>query len=42
MNVEKLMLSLEQKHPNEPEYLQAVREVLTTVEEIYNHRSVSP
>ena len=36
MNVEKLMLSLEQKHPNEPEYLQAVREVLTTVEEVYN------
>ena len=36
MNVEKLMLSLEQRHPNEPEYLQAVREVLTTVEEVYN------
>ena len=36
MNVEKLMRSLEQKHPNEPEYLQAVREVLTTVEETYN------
>ena len=36
MNVEKLMLKLERKHPNEPEYLQAVREVLTTVEEAYN------
>ena len=36
MNVEKLMLELERKHPNEPEYLQAVREVLTTVEEAYN------
>ncbi len=36
MNVEKLMLELERKHPNESEYLQAVREVLTTVEEAYN------
>ncbi len=36
MNVEKLMQELERKHPNESEYLQAVREVLTTVEEAYN------
>lgn len=36
MNVEKLMLELERKHPNESEYLQAVREVLTTVEATYN------
>lgn len=36
MNVEKLMLELEQRHPGESEYLQAVREVLTTVEEAYN------
>ena len=36
MNVEKLMQELERKHPNESEYLQAVREVLTTVEEVYN------
>ena len=36
MEVEKLMLQLESKHPGEPEYLQAVREVLTSVEEVYN------
>ena len=36
MNVDKLMLQLEQKHPGEVEYLQAVREVLESIEEIYN------
>ena len=36
MNIEKLMQSLEAKHPGEQEYLQAVREVLTTIEEEYN------
>ena len=36
MNVDKLMLQLEQKHPGEKEYLQAVREVLESIEEIYN------
>ena len=36
MNVNKLMAELERKHPGESEYLQAVREVLTTVEETYN------
>ena len=36
MNVEQIMSSLEQKHPGEREYLQAVREVLTSVEEVYN------
>jgi len=36
MNVDKLMLQLEQKHPGESEYLQAVREVLESIEEIYN------
>ena len=36
MNVEKLMNDLEQKHPGEREYLQAVREVLMSVEEVYN------
>ena len=30
------MSELERKHPGESEYLQAVREVLTTVEEVYN------
>jgi len=36
MNVDKLMMQLEQKHPGESEYLQAVREVLESIEEIYN------
>ena len=36
MNVQKLMAELERKHPGESEYLQAVREVLVTVEEVYN------
>ena len=30
------MLNLEQKHPGENEYLQAVREVLESIEEVYN------
>lgn len=36
MNIDKLMQSLEAKHPGETEYLQAVREVLVTIEEVYN------
>lgn len=36
MNIEKIMQSLEAKHPGENEYLQAVREVLSTIEEVYN------
>lgn len=36
MNVNKIMAELERKHPGESEYLQAVREVLMTVEEAYN------
>src|ERR1035437_1093349 len=36
MNIEKLMQSLEAKHPGEKEYLQAVREVLSTIEPVYN------
>ncbi len=36
MNIEKLMQSLEAKHPGEIEYLQAVKEVLSTIEEVYN------
>lgn len=36
MNLEKIMTDLEKKHPGEVEYLQAVREVLESVEEIYN------
>ncbi|MFA6950305.1 MAG: NADP-specific glutamate dehydrogenase [Lentimicrobiaceae bacterium] len=36
MNVEKIMTDLEKKHPGEKEYLQAVHEVLESVESIYN------
>ena len=36
MNVEKIMQSLEQKHPGEVEFLQAVREVLESIKDVYN------
>jgi len=36
MNVDKIMSNLEKKHPGEVEYLQAVREVLESIEEVYN------
>ncbi len=36
MDINKIMLSLEAKHPGEKEYLQAVREVLLSVEDVYN------
>ncbi len=36
MNVEKIMNDLEKKHPGETEYLQAVREVLESIEEVVN------
>ena len=36
MNVQKLMADLELRHPGESEYLQAVREVLESIEEVYN------
>jgi len=36
MEVEKIMIDLERKHPGEVEYLQAVREVLESIEEVYN------
>lgn len=36
MNVEKLMIELEKRHPGEKEYLQAVREVLESIEDVYN------
>lgn len=36
MDVNNIMNALEAKHPGEKEYLQAVREVLMSVEEIYN------
>ena len=36
MNVDKIMNNLEKKHPGEAEYLQAVREVLESIEEAVN------
>ncbi len=36
MNVDKIMNNLEKKHPGEVEYLQAVREVIESIEEVYN------
>ena len=36
MEVQKIMLDLEKKHPGEKEYLQAVREVLLSIEDVYN------
>lgn len=36
MEVKKIMQDLEQKHPGELEYLQAVQEVLESIEEVYN------
>ena len=36
MQVEKIMQDLEHRHPGEPEFLQAVREVLISIEDVYN------
>ncbi len=36
MDINKIMTSLEMKHPGEKEYLQAVKEVLMCVEDVYN------
>ncbi|MDO5572066.1 MAG: NADP-specific glutamate dehydrogenase [Bacteroidales bacterium] len=36
MNIEQIMASLEAKHPGEAEYLQAVKEVLYSIEDVYN------
>ena len=36
MNVEQIMNGLEKKHPGEVEYLQAVREVLESIEDVVN------
>ena len=36
MEVEKMMNDLEMKHPGEPEYLQAVKEVLLSIKDVYN------
>ena len=40
MEVEKIMQALEQKHPGELEYLQAVREVLESIKDVYNQHPV--
>lgn len=36
MNIQQILSSLEAKHPGESEYLQAVKEVLLSIEDIYN------
>ena len=36
MEVEKIMQALERKHPGELEYLQAVKEVLESIKDVYN------
>lgn len=36
MKIDNVLTSLESKHPGEPEFLQAVREVLICIEDIYN------
>lgn len=36
MNISEIMAALEAKHPGEKEYLQAVKEVLLSVEDVYN------
>jgi glutamate dehydrogenase (NADP+) len=36
MNVTQLLADLERRHPGESEYLQAVKEVLVTVQDVYN------
>ena len=36
MNVNKILSDLEAKHPGEKEYIQAVREVLLSVQDVYN------
>ena len=39
MNVEKIMQGLQQKHAGEAEFLQAVREVLISIEDVYNQHN---
>ena len=36
MDINTIMSNLEAKHPGEKEYLQAVKEVLLSVQDIYN------
>ena len=39
MDINQIMANLEAKHPGEKEYLQAVREVLMSVQDVYNPNS---
>ncbi len=41
MKTELILQSLEAKHPGEHEYLQAVKEVLHSIEEVYNEHPES-
>ena len=36
MEVEKIIQDLQRKHPGEPEYIQAVKEVLISIKDVYN------
>ena len=36
MNTQRIIADLEEKHPGESEFLQAVREVLLSIEDVYN------
>ncbi|SHF43188.1 NADP-specific glutamate dehydrogenase [Dysgonomonas macrotermitis] len=36
MDISNILSTLEAKHPGEPEYIQAVREVLISIEDVYN------
>ena len=36
MKIKSILADLEKKHPGEVEFLQAVREVLDSIEEVYN------
>ena len=36
MKTQEILTALESKHPGEHEYLQAVREVLLSIEDVYN------
>ena len=40
MKTEVILSALEAKHPGEKEYLQAVKEVLLSIEEVYNIRNL--
>ena len=43
MKTTEVLSELKRRFPNEPEYHQAVEEVLSTIEDVYNeHRSLQP